>query len=105
MAKKKIRHFMAITECVKHSKTYGWDKVTDRIYEIVDNVPHVLFDSRDGNVLLVTFNTSATRGETSEIMNALAKNGYIDESFAGKYYLDSETEQNGFLIHCFRGSF
>ncbi len=101
---KKIRHFMAITVGVKHSKTYGWDKITDRIYEIIDNVPTTLFAG--GDYLEVTFNTSATRGETSEIMNALAKNGIIDECFAGKYYMNDGTDENyGFVIHCFNGKF
>ena len=76
---------MAHTVSIK-KRAFG-KLVTDEIYEIIDNVPHRLFDTKN-NVLSVKYNTSCTRSELSEIMNTLAVNNIIDITFANKEYYD-----------------
>lgn len=53
-------------------------KVTAQVYEVIKNIPK--------HVGEVQWNTASFKGETSAIMNFLAKEGKLPKKFEGGYY-------------------
>ena len=88
-----MRVFIYTTKVKSTSRTYGYQIIEARIYEVKNNLPViVLKEDEKGEPcgqLVATWQTGSTMGELSEVYHALSNAGIIAHVPRDEYYHES----------------